>query len=204
MPLFPQISPVELKSYGLETAYPRLDRSNEWAFLNCMKEVFGLAFIVLACCVADRALAQGQQSAPKGFVTSTNAAPLQQTSSVTLHEPATMGLRLTEPTDTNSFEYLVSKTTKVRVSGPIVQPLKAKTGADLSHSVLHLFSPFAKEQPAWQTAPSGPVNTRAWSTIAGWNPGRSAIPDETWHEPPHLNLISINVEKQPVLAEDAK
>jgi hypothetical protein len=160
-----------------------------------MKAVFGLG-LVLASCVAGSAFAQGQKPAPKAFVASTNAVSSQQASSITLHEPAT-ALRLTEPADTNAFHYTVSKTIGFRVSGPLVQPLKAKSGAELSHRVFHLFSPFAKEQPSWQTAPTGPVNTRAWSTIAGWNPGGSAFPDEKAHEPPHLDLISISIEKRP-------
>jgi len=173
-----------------------LDRLAERAFCSVMKVGFGFVFVVSVFFVAERALAQ-QQSASKAIVAATNATPGPLTSSVALHETATAGLHLNEPTDTNSFEYSVSKTTRVRVSGPLVQPLKAKTSADLSHRVLHLFSPFAKEPPAWQTAPTGAANTRAWNTLVGWNPGRSAFPDDTWHDPPHLDLITVNVEKQP-------
>jgi hypothetical protein len=169
-----------------------------------MKAVFGFALIALVCCLADSALAQGQQSAPNGALSPTNANPPQQSAVLSLSQPATMTLRLTEPTDTNSIDYRISKHTKLRVSGPLIQPFKAKTSTDLTHRVAHFFSPFAKEQPSWLTAPSGPVNTRAWSTLVGWNPGRSAFPGETSHEPPHLDLISINVEKQPVSAEDVK
>lgn len=169
-----------------------------------MKAVFGFGLIALVYCLADCALAQGQQSAPNVVLSPTNATPPQQSAVLSLNQPATMTLRLTEPTDTNSFDYRVSKHTKLRVSGPLVQPFKAKTSTELTHRVAHLFSPFAKEQPRWLTAPSGPVNTRAWSTLAGWNPGRSAFLDETSHQPPHLDLISINVEKQPVSAADVK
>lgn len=161
--------------------------------------VFALA--VWGCGTAERALAQAQTPAPKALVASTNAntlsASTQSTVSVPLRESATVSLRLTEPTDTNSFHYTLSKSTQLRVTGPVVQSLKAKNPEDFSRRVLHLVSPFAKEQPSWQTASTGPVNTRAWSTIVGWNPGDTAFPDETHHEPPHLDLISINVEKQP-------
>lgn len=78
-----------------------------------------------------------------------------------------------------------------------MSPLKSKTTAEFSHRVTHLFSPFAKEKPAWQTAPTGPVSTRAWSTIVGWNPGGSAFPDGAHHEPPRIDLISITAERQP-------
>jgi hypothetical protein len=161
-----------------------------------MKVVCGFLAVVLVLSIANRGLAQGQQPTPKISPVSTNATPLQA-SKVLPNEPTAMRLRLAQPAATNSFEYQVSKTTKVRVYGPIVQPLKAKTGAEFSHRVLHWISPFAKEQPTWQTAPAGPVNTRAWSTIVGWSPGRSAFPDDTWHDPPHLNLLSVSVEKQP-------
>ena len=185
-----------LTKTSLRLSCARLDRMNERAFCNDMKAVFGFA-LVLTVCVAGRAFAQGQQRAPKAFVASTNASSPQVASSMSLQEPADATLRLVEPADTNAFHYTVSKTTGLRVSGSLVQPLKATSSADLSHRVFHLFSPFAKEQPSWQNAPTGPVNTRSWSTIVGWNPGGSAFPSEKSHEPPHLDLISIGIEKPP-------
>ena len=105
-------------------------------------------------------------------------------------------LELSQTADTNSIDYLISKT-KVHVSGPLASPLKAKSPSDLSHRVLHLFSPFSNVDPNVPAGATGPVNTRAWSTIVGWSPGRSAFPDEHYHEPPQLRLISVSAEKQP-------
>lgn len=140
---------------------------------------------------------RAQQAATNTLGAGTNAAPGQPVAAAALRQPAGGGLQLTEPKDTNSLEYLVAEKTTLRISGPLIQPLKAKNPSDLSHRVFHLISPFAKEKPKWQTAPTGPVNTRAWNTIVGWNPGRSAFPDDKWLEPSRLDLISVNVEKQP-------
>lgn len=108
-----------------------------------------------------------------------------------------MVLRLTEPKDTNSMQFQFSKTTRVRLGGPVIQPLKAKTASGFASRVAAWFNPLSRAAPNVPVAPAGPVNTRAWSTLVGWNPGRSAFPDGAWHEPPHLDLISITAEKQP-------
>jgi hypothetical protein len=150
--------------------------------------------VVLVAVNDSQVVVQGQQTATNALVSATNA--IHQPSSLSLSERSAMELRLTEPRDTNSLYYVVSKT-EIHVSGPLIVPLKAKSASDFGHRVLHLFSPFASEEPAGQPAAVGPVNTRAWSTVVGWSPGRSAFPDGTWHEPAHLNLISVNVEKQP-------
>jgi hypothetical protein len=157
-----------------------------------MRTVWMIVAWVGVC--AGQVVVQGQQTATNALASATKA----------IHEPASMSvsgrsgteLRLTEPRDTNSLDYVVAKTT-VHVSGPLIVPLKAKSASDFGHRVLHLFSPFASEEPAGQPAAVGPVNTRAWSNVVGWSPGRSAFPDGAWHEPPHLNLISVNLEKQP-------
>ena len=151
--------------------------------------------LVVAVAVnASQAVVQGQQTATNALVSATNA--IHEPASMSLSPHSAMELRLIEPRDTNSLDYVLSKST-VHVSGPLIVPLKAKSASDFGHRVLHLFSPFASEEPAGQPTALGPVNTRAWSNIVGWSPGRSAFPDGAWHEPPHLNLISVNVEKQP-------
>ncbi|HZR19706.1 MAG TPA: hypothetical protein VFE51_20645 [Verrucomicrobiae bacterium] len=129
----------------------------------------------------------------------TNAATVHDTSHLTLPSSATLRWRLTEPKDTNSVDYTISKTT-VHVSGPVATTLKAKSAGDFSKRVLNLFNPFSSQEPNLPptvSTASGPVNTRAWSTIVGWSPGQSAFPDEHYHEPPQLRLMSVNVEKQP-------
>jgi hypothetical protein len=127
----------------------------------------------------------------------TNAVVHQQSSPMLLREPAAH-FQLIEPGDTNSVDYVVSKT-KFHLSGPVATTLKPKSAADFSRRVLRLFSPFSagSQNLPPGAAVSGPVNTRAWSTLVGWSPGRSAFPDEAYHEPPQLRLISVSTEKQP-------
>jgi hypothetical protein len=122
---------------------------------------------------------------------------LHQATVVSPLEAAAARMQLTPTTtDTNSVEYLISKT-KVRVSGPVASPLKGRSVGDVSKRVLHLFSPFSPAEPNVPAGATGPANTRAWSTIVGWSPGRSAFPDEHFHEPPQLRLISVSAEKLP-------
>jgi hypothetical protein len=136
---------------------------------------------------ATRTIAQ-QQVYTNHFTAGTNAVEVPST------EPSLF--QLTQPSDTNASVHVVLKT-KIRVSGPLVGPAKAKTASDFSRKVAHLFSPFASEEFNPQSAPSGPVNARAWSAIVGWHPGGSAFPTESQHEPPELRLLSISAEKEP-------
>ncbi len=113
-------------------------------------------------------------------------------------QPPAIRPRLGEPGDTNSVDYVVSKT-KLHLSGPVASTLNSKSTGDFSRRLLRLFNPFSS---APQNLPpgaevSGPVNTRAWSTLVGWSPGRSAFPDPQHLEPPQLGLISVRTEKQP-------
>jgi hypothetical protein len=147
----------------------------------------GWLLIVLAVMSASRGVGQEQR-------TETNAMPLR-TSAASLQDRPQVVLRPLDLSSSGSSERVIVKR-KLRISGPLVRPFKAKTGSEFSKRVVHLFSPFASEDSSTQAEPSGPVSSRAWSTMVGWNPGRSAFPDDTWHEP-QLRLISINVEKQP-------
>ena len=109
-----------------------------------------------------------------------------------------MVLRLREPGDTNSMRLQVSKDTQLNFSGPLIQPLKARSAAGVAGRVVRWFNPFSTNQPNVQPAASGPMKTRAWSTIAGWSPGHSAFPSAgAWDEPTHLDLITITVQTQP-------
>jgi hypothetical protein len=139
--------------------------------------------------------ARGQQTPRNLGAGSTNMAA--DLASVSLPERSSMQLRLTEPKDTNTLQYVVSKTTTIQVSGPLVRPLKATSASDFGHRIFSLVNPFSREAPNVPAAASGPVSTRAWSTIVGYSPGRSAFPDGAWHEPPHLDLFSVRLEKQP-------
>ena len=153
---------------------------------------------VLVTVGISQGVGRSQQTATNAVATATNSATLRARSNLSLHEPAPMTLQLKQA-DTNSTEFLLSKTVKVHASGPVVRVLKAKGASDFSRKVLHLFSPFSDDSPNLPpgTEVSGPVSSRAWSTIAGWSPGRSAFPDESSHEPPQLRLISFSAEKLP-------
>jgi hypothetical protein len=139
---------------------------------------------------------RAQQTSTNALVSATNTTRLSDPASIKLPEHPTLELRLPGPADTNNLEYSVSKTTKVNISGPLVRVGKAKNASDLGHRVFSLINPFSSEEPNVPAAAAGPVNTRAWSTIVGYSPGRSAFPDGAWHEPPHLDLISVRMEKQ--------
>lgn len=153
---------------------------------------------ILVTLGAGQAVVRGQQTATNSaLVLLTNTATAGSAPRLTLRDPAVLGLQLREP-DTNALEYTLSRT-KVRLSGPAVRPMKAKNVSDFSRRVLHLFSPFSDEKPNLPPGAevSGPVSTRAWTTVVGWSPGQSAFPDESHHEPPQLRLLSVGLEKQP-------
>lgn len=157
----------------------------------------GILMVLLAGFFVAPGAAQTFNLGTNGLWT-TNATAHQSGSKVNLQEPALAGARLGEPGDTNSVDYVVSKT-RLHVSGPVASTLNSKSTADFSHRLLRLFNPFSS---APQNLPpgaevSGPVNTRAWSTVVGWSPGRSAFPDPQHLELPELPLISISLEKQP-------
>src|SRR5262249_53494224 len=153
----------------------------------------GWMFTALVVVGLSRVVVQGQ--ATNAVVVSTNTTKLSDSALMNLPLPSTIELRLTAP-DTNRLDYVVSKT-KIHVSGPLVRPLKAKSTSDFGHRVLNLFNPFSTEEPNVPYAATGPVNTRAWSTIVGYSPGRTAFPDGAHHEPPQLRLISVSTEKLP-------
>ncbi len=109
---------------------------------------------------------------------------------------STPRLFLLEPADYSANEHFVLQK-KIRVSGPLVGPAKARSFSDFLRRVGHLFNPLAPESSGSVALSSAPTSGRAWSTLVGWSPGASAFPTEAHHEPPHLDLISFSVEKQP-------
>lgn len=150
----------------------------------CMKVGWLMAVLVSTCTTC--AFAQ-QQDKTNRIVAGTNA--------VQVPSKGVAGFQLTGPAGGNAAEHVVVKN-KIRVSGPLVAPAKAKGIGDFSKKVANLFNPLSKEELP-QAEPSGPVSTRAWSTIAGWTPGQSAFQTETHHDIPGLRLVSFSVEKQP-------
>ena len=87
---------------------------------------------------------------------------------------------------------VITTTRPLKVSGPLVQPLKARGISDASKQVLQLVNPFARSEPKpeGESLPT-PVERRAWSTVVGWNPGASAFPNEVTHRP-SLTLVSVS------------
>ncbi len=157
----------------------------------------GILLVLLAGFVVAHVGAQTFNQGTNSLWT-TNSATQQPGSKPVLQNPAVSPFRLGEPADTNSVDYVVSKT-KVHLSGPVASTLNSKSTGDFSRRLLRLFNPFSSGP---QNLPpgaevSGPVSTRAWGTVVGWSPGRSAFPDEQHHDPPMLRLISIDAEKQP-------
>jgi hypothetical protein len=177
-----------------ESLQGALDRSTKRAFCKNMRARIAQVTLVL---LAAAGPLFAQQAATNGVASVSSSVTLHQAPAIKPPETTPMLHRLSEPKDTNSMDFQVSKTTQVHLTGPLIQPLKAKSASGFAGRVAHWFNPFSTAQPNVPPAPSGPINTRAWSTIVGWNPGRSAFPDGAWHEPPHLDLISITTEKQP-------
>ncbi len=83
-------------------------------------------------------------------------------------------------------------TPNLQVSGPLVEPFKAKQGSSTPKQLLQLVNPFAPvpPQPAPETRTRG-ISTRAWTSVVGWSPGSSAFPDAVTHEP-HMSLVSVS------------
>ncbi len=174
-----------------------LDRASKRGFCNDMKAAFlWVTFVALA---VTRGEAQNLNLATNNFLTFTNAAPVRDNSQLSLKESASTTLRLSLPTDTNSVDYMISKT-KVHLSGPVASTLKSKSTADFGRRLLNWFNPFSNQEqnlPTTVSTASGPVSSRAWATTVGWSPGRTAFPDEHSHDIPQLRLISVTTEKQP-------
>lgn len=173
-----------------------LDRLLKRGFCITMKAFLSVTFTALAVSWGG---AQTLNQATKSTPSFTNSIILHDSAQLSLKDSANVTLRLSEPTDTNSVDYLVSKT-KVHLSGPVATTLKSKSTADFSRRLLRLFNPFSSQEPNLPTTvstASGPIGARAWSTTVGWSPGRSAFPDEHFHDIPQLRLISVSTERQP-------
>ncbi len=157
----------------------------------------GLVWAWLLILAVSEGLAQGQQTGTNAVTSVNSTVTVRRAPAGKQSETTPMTLRLSEPKDTNAMRFQISKTTQVRVGGPLVQPFKANSASGFVGRVAHWFNPLANVEPNVPPAASGTMNTRAWSTIVGWNPGRSAFPDGAWHEPPRLDLIAVTTDKQP-------
>lgn len=84
----------------------------------------------------------------------------------------------------------------LRLEGPLVAPVKSKKVWDLPRRLLRSINPFAKSSSPGPVEDVGPVDSRAWSTVVGWNKHSSAFLDDTHHEP-ELRLVTLSVGRQP-------
>jgi hypothetical protein len=162
-------------------------------------------WVVLVLLAAGVSLGRAQQVATNTVAAVNSSVTLQKSPAVT-HKEAALPPTLTlgAPKDTNTMELQVSKDTQFTFSGPLVQPLKAKTSSSFVSRVAHWFNPFSNVQPNVVPAASGPMNTRAWSTITGWSPGHSAFPSAgAWNEPTHLDLVIITAQRKPLPQPEA-
>lgn len=153
---------------------------------------------MLVLLAAGSNLGRAQQAGTNTVTAANSSVTLHKASTAKAQESTPTLLQLGAPRDTNSMQLQVSKETQLNFSGPLIQPLKAKTASGFAGRVAHWVNPFSTNQPNVPPAPSGPVNTRAWNTIVGWSPGHSAFPSAgNWDEPPHLDLITVTAQKQP-------
>jgi hypothetical protein len=83
----------------------------------------------------------------------------------------------------------------VQVGGPLAQPFESRRLADVPRRIGQWFNPFAKAEPPRRIERDTGVSTRAWTEVVGWNPGGSAFPDATTHEP-NMSLLVITRPKQ--------
>lgn len=71
---------------------------------------------------------------------------------------------------------------RLHLSGSLVEPLKSRPASEIPKRVVQLFNPFAPAEPKPEPPRVEKLSPRAWTTVAGWNPGRSAFADPVTHE----------------------
>ena len=130
----------------------------------------GLVFVVALSLVSGKVLGQQQQALPSS---GTNAANLGYEKR--LSPQAGENRQLTVP-GTKAGKHL-------RIDGPLVRPFREKRIRDVRRRALQYVNPLAPtEAAAPQLERVRDLNPRAWTTIVGWNTGRSAFPDAVTHE----------------------
>jgi hypothetical protein len=81
-----------------------------------------------------------------------------------------------------------------QLNGPLVGPLKAVQAKKFFQAPLRLLqavNPLAATLPQGMETREDGLSTRAWTTVAGWNPGASFMDDPVTHEP-EMNLLTIS------------
>ena len=80
---------------------------------------------------------------------------------------------------------------KLRISGPLARPFKAKKITEVPRRLLHLINPFARPVPREGWEKTRDLNPQAWTSIVGWHSGGSSFQDPVTHEPT-ISLISVS------------
>ena len=122
-----------------------------------------------------RAQQPGQGAAPKPQI----EAPISATALTPALDQATQPLQSEAITTKN-----------LQITGPLVQPFKAKKFHEFPKRLLHLVNPFARSQPKQQTLDFRDYNPRAWASSISWRPGASAFADPVTHES-SMGLFSV-------------
>ena len=104
-----------------------------------------------------------------------------QTDSPPLRYDPHLAPLLIEDAQPTQSEAIQSK--HLKVSGPLVHQFNAKKILDAPRRLLHLVNPFAHQEPRQELENVGDLSPRAWATVVGWHPGRSAFEDPVTHEP---------------------
>jgi hypothetical protein len=84
------------------------------------------------------------------------------------------------------------------LGGPLAQPFLSRRPSEIPGRMLHLVNPFAPLDASaaiHRTPAARDLSARSWATVVGWNPGRSAFPDETAHEAGGLLLIKCSKDR---------
>jgi len=97
------------------------------------------------------------------------------------------------PDRTSPFSDSVKLGRHWSASGPLVWPFKGRRVLDAPRRFLHLFNPFARRAAVEEGPAPRDLEPRAWTTVVGWNPSKSAFPDVTTHEST-LGLFRLNRE----------
>ena len=83
----------------------------------------------------------------------------------------------------------------LELSGPLVQPFKARKILEAPRRLLHLINPFAPSEHKEALVSAPGVGARGWTAVVGWNPSGSAFADPMTHEST-MGLLSLSKASQ--------
>lgn len=140
------------------------------------------AFLLVGCLISARVGAQQSEPDLSAATSSTNGTPLS-------FEPILSYDLNAEPADSTQDKVVLKR--GLKLTGPLVSMFKGRGVLGAPARLLQMINPFSKAAPAAIERRVEPVEARAWTTIVGWSPGRSAFPDDEHHEP-QLRLFSVS------------